>query len=104
MRLLARLGVATQPTSMSFSVRDDRQAITINDQRYDEYRRSVDFIQRHIFPGALLPSLGRVLESLWDATDLWLSGLESTIGYYQLLFAKPRHREGMFAAGAGGRP
>ncbi len=120
------------------------QAITINDQRYDEYRRSVDFIQRHIFPGALLPSLGRILESLRAATDLRLSGLEEitphyartlrlwrqrflaagdrlaelglsrrfqriweyyfcyceagflerTIGDYQLLFAKPRHREG----------
>ena len=27
------------------------QAITINTQRYDEYRRSVDFIKRYIFPG-----------------------------------------------------
>ncbi|MFT6978079.1 MAG: cyclopropane-fatty-acyl-phospholipid synthase, partial [Shewanella psychromarinicola] len=27
------------------------QAITIADQRYDSYRKSVDFIQRYIFPG-----------------------------------------------------
>lgn len=32
------------------------QAITIADQRFDFYRRSPDFIQRHIFPGGLLPS------------------------------------------------
>ena len=32
------------------------QAITIADQRYDEYRKSVDFIQRYIFPGSGLPS------------------------------------------------
>lgn len=32
------------------------QAITIADARFPSYRRSVDFIQRHIFPGGLLPS------------------------------------------------
>ena len=31
------------------------QAIVIPDQRYDRYRRSVDFIQRYIFPGGCLP-------------------------------------------------
>ncbi|WP_404399295.1 cyclopropane-fatty-acyl-phospholipid synthase family protein [Idiomarina seosinensis] len=33
------------------------QAITIADQRYNSYARSVDFIQKHIFPGGFLPSL-----------------------------------------------
>lgn len=28
------------------------QAITIRDQRYAQAQRSVDFIQRYIFPGA----------------------------------------------------
>ncbi len=32
------------------------QAITIDDTRYDRYRRSTDFIQRYIFPGGMLPS------------------------------------------------
>ena len=31
------------------------QAITIRDQRYAQARRSVDFIQRYIFPGGALP-------------------------------------------------
>ncbi len=35
------------------------QAITIPDQRYEQYRRSVDFIQKYIFPGGCLPSLAR---------------------------------------------
>jgi cyclopropane-fatty-acyl-phospholipid synthase len=32
------------------------QAITIADHRYESYRRGADFIQRHIFPGGMLPS------------------------------------------------
>jgi cyclopropane-fatty-acyl-phospholipid synthase len=34
------------------------QAITIADDRFARYRRSCDFIQRHIFPGGMLPSPG----------------------------------------------
>lgn len=33
------------------------QAITIQDQRYRDYSKSVDFIQRYIFPGGFLPSI-----------------------------------------------
>ena len=39
------------------------QAITIPDDRYDFYRRSVDFIQKYIFPGGCLPSLGVISET-----------------------------------------
>ncbi len=38
------------------------QIITVPDCRYDELKRGVDFIQRHIFPGSLLLSLGRINE------------------------------------------
>ncbi len=31
------------------------QVITIDDQRFDSYRRNTDFIQRYIFPGGMLP-------------------------------------------------
>lgn len=34
------------------------QAITMPDDRYAAYRRSTDFIQKHIFPGGHLPSPG----------------------------------------------
>jgi cyclopropane-fatty-acyl-phospholipid synthase len=40
------------------------QFITCPDARYDRLRRSVDFIQKHIFPGSLLLSLNRVNEFL----------------------------------------
>lgn len=32
------------------------QAITIQDQRYRDYSKSVDFIQRYIFPGGFCPA------------------------------------------------
>jgi cyclopropane-fatty-acyl-phospholipid synthase len=32
------------------------QTITIRDDRFQRYRRTVDFIQTHIFPGGMLPS------------------------------------------------
>ena len=40
------------------------QAITIPDQRYEAYRKSVDFIQKYIFPGGCLPSLGAMTKSV----------------------------------------
>ena len=39
------------------------QAITISDKLFQQYRREVDFIQRYIFPGGMLPS-PQVLKSL----------------------------------------
>lgn len=32
------------------------QIITVQDRRFETYRTSVDFIQKHIFPGGMLPS------------------------------------------------
>lgn len=41
------------------------QAITIQDRFFQSYRREVDFIQRYVFPGGMLPSPD-VLKSLGD--------------------------------------
>ncbi len=43
------------------------QFITCPDARYHEFRRGVDFIQKHIFPGSLLLSLNRVNDLLAGA-------------------------------------
>ena len=51
------------------------QAITINDQRYDSYRRGVDFIQRYIFPGGCLPSVSVMANQLARQTDMVMEGL-----------------------------
>ncbi|PYC44514.1 SAM-dependent methyltransferase [Pseudomonas soli] len=52
------------------------QAITIRDQRYARARRSVDFIQRYIFPGGALPSLSVLLDTASRRTALNLVHLE----------------------------
>lgn len=40
------------------------QAITIEDERFEQYRRQVDFIQRYIFPGSCLPSVQAMREAI----------------------------------------
>jgi cyclopropane-fatty-acyl-phospholipid synthase len=68
------------------------QAITIRDQRYDAYRASVDFIQRHIFPGGLLPSLERLADCISRETDMVVSHLEDIGGHYASTLAAWRRR------------
>ncbi|HKL01651.1 MAG TPA: cyclopropane-fatty-acyl-phospholipid synthase family protein [Desulfotignum sp.] len=46
------------------------QAITIKDQLYHSYLKSVDFIQRHIFPGGCLPATHHLLRVLTDHTGM----------------------------------
>ena len=48
------------------------QTITIPEQRYRAYVRSVDFIQRYIFPGGCLPSLAAIQDSVGRTGDLRL--------------------------------
>ncbi|MEX3773805.1 class I SAM-dependent methyltransferase [Pseudomonas sp. MYb118] len=52
------------------------QAITIREQRYEQARRSVDFIQRYIFPGGALPSVQKMLEIVSRDTDMNLLHME----------------------------
>ncbi len=68
------------------------QAIIIPDQRYDRYRRSVDFIQRYIFPGGCLPSIGAICRSLGRVTDLHLFHLEAITPHYAETLAEWRRR------------
>jgi len=48
----------------------------VPDCRHAELRRGIDFIQKHIFPGSLLLSVGRISETLGRASDLFLHDLE----------------------------
>lgn len=52
------------------------QMITCPDSRYKILRDNVDFIQKYIFPGSLLPSIGRVTEALNRTSTLNLFELE----------------------------
>ncbi len=52
------------------------QAITMADRYFDQASRSVDFIQRYIFPGSALPSVGAMAASTARSTDLTAVHLE----------------------------
>jgi cyclopropane-fatty-acyl-phospholipid synthase len=52
------------------------QFITCPDSRYEQFRRGVDFIQKHIFPGSLLLSLNRVNEQLSSEAGMILHGVD----------------------------
>lgn len=58
------------------------QAITIADQRYEAARKSVDFIQRYIFPGSCIPSNTAMLSSITRHTDLRLVDLQDIGPHY----------------------
>ena len=58
------------------------QTITIADQRYEKARRSVDFIQRYIFPGGCLPSVTSVSGAMTRHTDLRVTHTEDIGPHY----------------------
>lgn len=58
------------------------QAIIIADQQYEKAKRSVDFIQRYIFPGSCIPSISAITSSVARKTDLRLFHLEDLTPHY----------------------
>lgn len=68
-RLLARDGVLVV------------QVITTPEERYEEYRRSTDFIKEYIFPGCCCPSLQAVVEAA-GRTPLTLNHVEDIGPHY----------------------
>ena len=58
------------------------QAITIADQRYENAKKSVDFIQHYIFPGSCIPSNTAMLNSVTKTSDLRLFDLEDIGPHY----------------------
>lgn len=67
------------------------QVITIDETRFETYRRSADFIQRHIFPGGMLPTKGIVVE-LSARAGLELVSTESFGQSYAATLAEWRKR------------
>jgi cyclopropane-fatty-acyl-phospholipid synthase len=67
------------------------QAITIQDQFYEQARKSVDYIQRFIFPGSFIPSVTTIAESLTRTTDLKISHLEDIGPHYARTLREWRH-------------
>jgi cyclopropane-fatty-acyl-phospholipid synthase len=48
------------------------QVIMSPDARYDEFRKGVDWIQKHIFPGSLLPSVSAINNAINKTGDMHL--------------------------------
>ncbi len=67
------------------------QAITIADARFAAYRRGADFIQRHIFPGGMLPS-PTVLHEQIERAGLLLTAVENFGADYARTIAEWRRR------------
>lgn len=67
----ARIGSLLRPGGRALL-----QAITIEDHRYEQALRAVDFIKRYIFPGSFIPSINAMLSAKTRATDLALVHLE----------------------------
>lgn len=75
------------------------QAITIQDQRYRDYSKSVDFIQRYIFPGGFLPSITAMNELMTRHTDFVVRNLfdmgpdyARTLAHWRQRFVHARRR------------
>jgi len=58
------------------------QTITIQDQRYDQAKNEVDFIQKYIFPGGSLPSITAITQSLTEVTDMSIYNIEDIGRHY----------------------
>jgi len=58
------------------------QAIVISDRHYETAKRSVDFIQRYIFPGSCIPSIAAISSSVASETDMRLFHLEDITPHY----------------------
>ena len=63
------------------------QAITIEDHRYEQALKSVDFIKRHVVPGCFIPSVSAMLASKTRSSDLALVALED----FGLSYARTLH-------------
>jgi cyclopropane-fatty-acyl-phospholipid synthase len=58
------------------------QTITITDQRYEKAKRSVDFIQRYIFPGSCIPSITALQSSMTQSSDLKIYSIQDIGEHY----------------------
>jgi cyclopropane-fatty-acyl-phospholipid synthase len=68
------------------------QAITIRDEYYEQALKSVDFIQRFVFPGGFIPSVAAISASLARSTDLQALHLQDIGPHYATTLQRWRER------------
>lgn len=61
------------------------QIITIDERYFSTYRRSVDFIQKYVFPGGMLPSMQALQEQVARAGLTWAGNTTFGLDYAQTL-------------------
>ncbi len=66
------------------------QVITIAEQQYAKALKAVDYIQRYIFPGSCIPSVGALTASVARASDLNMIAFEDITPHYALTLARWR--------------
>ena len=68
------------------------QTILIPDERFPRYRTSVDWIERYVFPGCLIPSLGALRTAWQDASSFRLLSAEQIGRHYATTLRAWRER------------
>ena len=68
------------------------QVITCPDSRYNELRKGVDWIQKHIFPGSLLPSVARLNQAINSTGNMTLVDLKDLGLHYARTLATWREQ------------
>lgn len=68
------------------------QTITLADQKWQDYLREVDFIQKYVFPGGCLPSVTAICDSLTRSSQLRVFHLEDLSPHYALTLRHWRRR------------
>ncbi|WP_419664228.1 class I SAM-dependent methyltransferase [Desulfosarcina variabilis] len=63
------------------------QTITIPDQRYHQYRKTHDWIQKHIFPGGLLPLLTILTQTMTRHSRLMIDHAQNIGNHYATTLA-----------------
>ena len=67
------------------------QGITYNDHNFDDYKHSVDFIKKYIFPGSCLISISQITNAIKKKTDLSIVNLEDITMHYATTLHKWRN-------------
>ena len=68
------------------------QTILVPDERFARYRKSSDWIERYIFPGCLIPSLGALRAAWEDASSFELRRVEEIGASYAATLGAWRER------------
>lgn len=82
-----RLGALLKPDGLALL-----QAITIEDHRYEQALRSVDYIKRFVFPGSFIPSVQAMVQAKSRHSDLQLLAQEDFGLSYALTLRAWRRR------------